>query len=79
MQFRKSECVPVRPLGLVEGESVDEGGLRSSKSDTSLTDSFVVVGTDGEAKEETPSPTPPPRRNHHHTLRQGTVYASIAK
>lgn len=76
-QFRKSECAVRIP---VEGESVDDGsGLRPSKSDTSLTDSFVVVTSDGEAKDSEP-PTPPLRRNrhnNHHMLRQGNCLGSI--
>lgn len=64
-------------MGLVEGESLDDpNGLRPSKSDTSLTESFVVVTADGEAREEEPAPTPPLRRkrsNNQHTLRQGIV------
>lgn len=63
-------------LGLVESESCDEApGLRPSKSDTSLTDSFVVVNADGETKDEEPTTPPvvPLRRgrNNLHTLRQG--------
>lgn len=60
---------------MVDADTCDESiGIRPSKSDTSLTDSFVVVTADGETKEE--DPVLPPvslrrTRNNQHTLRQG--------
>lgn len=72
-QFRKSECNPGRIGDLEPGEVAEDSlGIRPSKSDTSLTDSFVMVSNEGEAKEDE-APFPPPRRNrnNHHILRQG--------
>lgn len=75
-QFRKSECNPGRMGDLETGEGAEDAlGIRPSKSDTSLTDSFVMVNNDGEAKEDEP-PFPPPRRNRnsHHILRPGVFW-----
>ncbi|RZF45662.1 hypothetical protein LSTR_LSTR010613 [Laodelphax striatellus] len=72
-QFRKSECNPGRFSELEAAESADDSlGIRPSKSDTSLTDSFVMVNNDGDAKDDEP-PFAPARknRNNQHILRPG--------
>ena len=61
----------------VDSLSVSEefvGKIRPSKSDTSLTESFVVIGGDGEEVGEIGvTPVPPTRRNKQspHLLREG--------
>lgn len=72
IQLRKSECIPDR-LAEPEATSGDEAiRIRPSKSDTSLTESFVIVGGNGE---EVEVPTPPPRRSRQssHILREGNI------
>ncbi|KAL1139731.1 hypothetical protein AAG570_006709 [Ranatra chinensis] len=75
-QLRKSECMTGR-LAEVDCLTVNEemvGKIRPSKSDTSLTESFVVIGGDGEEVGELGiSPMPTIRRNryNHYLLREG--------
>ncbi|XP_014261988.1 WD repeat and FYVE domain-containing protein 3 isoform X2 [Cimex lectularius] len=79
-ELRKSECISGR-LAEVESLSVSSeetlGRIRPSKSDTSLTESFVIVSGNGEEVGEIgPTHTPPLRRAKHyqHILREGFVW-----
>ncbi|XP_073985786.1 WD repeat and FYVE domain containing 3 bchs [Rhodnius prolixus] len=91
-QLRKSECLSGR-LADVESLTVGDehiGKIRPSKSDTSLTESFVIVSGNGEeigeiggnancpVKEPVSSAVPivPVRKNRHshHILREGFVW-----
>ncbi|BES87468.1 Beach [Nesidiocoris tenuis] len=79
-QLRKSECLSGR---LVDSDSLSVSGdeslgkMRPSKSDTSLTESFVIVSGNGEEVGEIGNaPTPPARRHrqNQHILRDGFVW-----
>ncbi|KAF6208268.1 hypothetical protein GE061_016722 [Apolygus lucorum] len=79
-QLRKSECLSGRLMDTdslsVSGDET-HGKMRSSKSDTSLTESFVIVSGNGEEVGEIgTTPTPPARRQrqNQHVLREGFIW-----
>lgn len=71
LQLRKSECIPDRVVEAESGSGDESLKIRPSKSDTSLTESFVVIGGNGEEVGEVPTPPPRRARQSPHLLRDG--------
>lgn len=73
-QLRKSECIPDRVVETESGSGDESLKIRPSKSDTSLTESFVIVGGNGEEVGEAPTPPPRKARQSPHLLREGFMW-----